>query len=64
MRKSLYIAVIGCGRLGSILASDLSQQGHEVVVIDRDKSAFDPAILILKKNREKFCRKKGNGEAS
>ena len=41
MKKSLYIAVIGCGRLGSILASDLSQQGHEVVVIDQDKSAFD-----------------------
>lgn len=40
MKKSLYIAVIGCGRLGSILASDLSQQGHEVVVIDRDKLAF------------------------
>ncbi len=40
MKKSLYIAVIGCGRLGSILASDLSQQGHEVVVIDRDRSAF------------------------
>ncbi|MEM8829204.1 MAG: TrkA family potassium uptake protein [Cyanobacteria bacterium P01_G01_bin.19] len=38
--KSLYIVVIGCGRLGSILAGDLSQQGHEVVVIDRDKSAF------------------------
>ena len=41
MKKSLYIAVIGCGRLGSILASDLSQQGHEVVVLDQDKSAFD-----------------------
>lgn len=40
MMKSLYIVVIGCGRLGSILASDLSQQGHQVVVIDRDKSAF------------------------
>ena len=40
MVKSLYIVVIGCGRLGSILASDLSQQGHEVVVIDRDKSTF------------------------
>lgn len=38
--KSLYIVVIGCGRLGSILAGDLSQQGHEVVVIDRDKSSF------------------------
>ena len=41
MKKSLYIAVIGCGRLGSILASDLSQQGYDVVVIDRDNSAFD-----------------------
>ena len=41
MSKSLYIAVIGCGRLGSILASDLSKQGYEVVVIDRDSSAFD-----------------------
>lgn len=40
MNKSLYIAVIGCGRLGSILASDLSQQGHQVVVIDCDKSSF------------------------
>ena len=40
MKKSIYVAVIGCGRLGSILASDLSQQGHEVVVIDRDRSAF------------------------
>ena len=41
MNKSLYIAVIGCGRLGSILAVDLSKQGHEVVVIDRHKSAFN-----------------------
>lgn len=41
MKKSVNIAVIGCGRLGSILASDLSQQGHEVVVIDQDKSAFN-----------------------
>lgn len=41
MKKSLYIAVIGCGRLGSILASDLSQQGYYVIVIDKDPSAFD-----------------------
>lgn len=38
---NFYIVVIGCGRLGSILASHLSQQGHNLVVIDRDKSAFD-----------------------
>jgi trk system potassium uptake protein TrkA len=40
MKKTVYIVVIGCGRLGSILASSLSQQGHEVVVIDRDRSSF------------------------
>ena len=40
MMKSLYIVVIGCRRLGSILAGDLSQQCHEVVVIDRDESSF------------------------
>ncbi len=41
MAKSLDITVIGCGRLGSILATHLSQQGHKVVIIDRDPSAFD-----------------------
>ena len=41
MKKSPYIVVIGCGRLGSILASNLSQQGCEVVVIDKDKSTFE-----------------------
>ena len=41
MKKSLYIAVIGCGRLGAILASDLSKQGHKVVVIDVDNSTFN-----------------------
>ncbi len=41
MKKSLYIAVIGCGRLGSILASNLSKQGHKVVVIDQDNSTFN-----------------------
>lgn len=38
--KSLYIVVVGCGRLGSHLANLLSSDGHHVVVIDRDGSAF------------------------
>lgn len=40
MTKSLYIVVVGCGRLGSLLASHFSQQNHSVVVIDRNPSAF------------------------
>lgn len=35
-----YVAVIGCGRLGSTIASALSQQGESVVVIDREEAAF------------------------
>jgi trk system potassium uptake protein TrkA len=33
--------VVGCGRLGAILAERLSRQGADVVVIDRDERAFD-----------------------
>lgn len=32
--------VVGCGRLGSRLASELSQQGIDVVVIDLQESTF------------------------
>ena len=41
MAQSQYIVVVGCGRLGSILASRLSGQGHSVVVIDWDESTFN-----------------------
>ena len=35
-----YIVVVGCGRLGSHLASLLSGQGHNVVVIDQTAKTF------------------------
>ena len=40
MKHSLYIVIIGCGRLGSHLANQLSRVGHSVVVIDKDEAAF------------------------
>ncbi len=40
-KGSQYIVVIGCGRLGSLLAAQLSAQGHSVVVIDRNEAAFE-----------------------
>ncbi len=36
-----YIIVIGCGRLGSLLANTLSNEGYSVVVIDVNVNAFD-----------------------
>lgn len=41
MAKSLFIVVVGCGRLGSLLANGLSSQGHSVVVVDRRAEAFE-----------------------
>ncbi len=39
--EKLFILVIGCGRLGSYLASQLSHGGHSVVTVDTDPQAFD-----------------------
>lgn len=40
MKNSLYIVIVGCGRLGSNLANQLSRVGHSVVVIDTDEETF------------------------
>ena len=39
-QNSLYIVVVGCGRMGSHLAGRLSREGHSVVVIDSREDAF------------------------
>ncbi|MFO7819691.1 MAG: TrkA family potassium uptake protein [Halanaerobacter sp.] len=36
----MYVLVIGCGRTGSSLASLLSKEGEDVVVVDEEKAAF------------------------
>jgi len=37
----MYIIIIGCGRLGSTLASELSDAGYDVAVIDRESKKLD-----------------------
>ena len=36
----MRIVILGCGRLGSKLAKNFSEEGHELTIIDRDDSAF------------------------
>ena len=36
----MHIVVIGCGRVGSELAMQLSEEGHSVVVVDKNRDAF------------------------
>jgi len=37
----MYVIIVGCGRVGSELAKLLSQEGHDVVVIDKNPQAFN-----------------------
>src|SRR3972149_3016101 len=36
----MHVIIVGCGRVGSQLADNVSFQGHDVVVIDKDQNAF------------------------
>ncbi len=36
----MYVVIVGCGRVGSELAKLLSQEGHNVVVIDKEQRSF------------------------
>lgn len=40
MPEHQYIVVVGCGRLGSTIANQLSRVGNSVVVIDPNRDAF------------------------
>ena len=33
--------IVGCGRVGAIMAAELDAAGHDVLIIDRSQSAFD-----------------------
>ena len=46
----MRIVILGCGRVGSTLASYLTREGHHVTVIDRDQVAFDKAVQRLGAN--------------
>jgi trk system potassium uptake protein TrkA len=36
----VHIVILGCGRVGSLLATWLDEQGHSVAIIDQDAAAF------------------------
>lgn len=40
-KKQLFIVIVGCGRLGSLLANRLSGDGHNVVIIDINEGKFE-----------------------
>ncbi len=41
----MYVVIIGCGRSGSRLASQLSKANYDVVIVDKDKEAFSSLAI-------------------
>lgn len=37
----MNIVILGCGRVGALLATNLSAKGHDVTVIDQNGESFD-----------------------
>ena len=37
----MNVVIVGCGRVGALLASTFDSQGHEVAIIDTSTTAFD-----------------------
>ncbi len=40
MKRQSYTIIAGCGRLGANLANTLSEEGKNVLILDRNKEAF------------------------
>ncbi len=40
LKKQKTVIIAGCGRLGASLAGSLSEQGNNLIVIDKDKDSF------------------------
>lgn len=38
--ESDKIVIVGCGRLGSMIASSLYEEGKQIIVIDKDEQSF------------------------
>jgi trk system potassium uptake protein len=36
----MYVIIVGCGKLGSLLANSLSLEGQDVVVLDKNSESF------------------------
>lgn len=36
----MHVVIVGCGRVGSTVAGQLSSEGHDVVVVDKNAEAF------------------------
>ena len=39
--RSMNIIILGCGRVGALLAANLDEKGHDVTVVDQSAASFE-----------------------
>ena len=37
-KKGLKIIIVGCGKVGTTLVEQLSKEGHDIIIIDKNKN--------------------------
>lgn len=37
----MKVVIVGCGRVGALLAARLQSEGHQVTIVDRERAAFE-----------------------
>ena len=44
--KGLSIIIVGCGRVGTTLVEQLSAEGHDITIVDKDRDVVTELSLI------------------
>ena len=47
----MRIVIVGCGKVGTSIASQLNAEGHDIVVVDIDRNAVQNLSNSLDGNR-------------
>lgn len=43
----MRIVIVGCGKVGTSIASQLNAEGHDIVVVDIDRNAVQIFLIPL-----------------
>ena len=45
MEMKMQIIIVGCGKVGSTIAEQLSVEGHDIVIVDTDEEVVKARVF-------------------
>ena len=49
VKKGLKIIIVGCGKVGTTLVEQLSKEGHDIIIIDKNAKKVQEILPIIGK---------------